>query len=198
MICFIKLILITFSLFSIVVPFSIIGLIYEFYYTSYSKFLWNLEAGSYLFYGIISASILITLGNLFLYIKLNTKRLQKNSNLILKSNKYEDANKILTQTIIITILLNIHLAFVLLIINMPANAQNLLIFGYGISSLMIVFIVLILSFKTRKSEYKTSAKRCNVENLSLNRQRKMFRHHYNTSNTNANPLYNSEIQSIYN
>lgn len=182
---------------SLVVPFSLIGLIYEFYYTSINNnFLWTLKVGSTLFYSIVFASLLITLGNLSFYIKLNTKLepLKRKDNFILNSNKNENTSKILAQTLIITILLNMHLAFIILIVNMPANVHNILVSGYGICSSIITFIVLI-SFKTRITKLKPS-KRCSTENLSLNRQRKVMFKHYDSSNTNSTS-FNSEIQSIF-
>lgn len=176
-------------------PFSLIGLIYEFYYTSYSHSLWTLEIGSTLFYSIMLITLLITLGNLFFYIKLNTKLqpFKKENTLVVKSNRYESTSKALTQTIVVTILLNIHLALVLLIINMSPDTQRVLIFAYGICSFMIAFIILF-SFRTTK--FKNVSKRCSTENLSLNRQRKAFKHY---SSSNSSSLFNSnEIQSIFN
>lgn len=139
------------------------------------------------------------MANLFFYIKLNTKLqpFKKEDTLMLKFNKYENTSKILTNAIIITILLNVHLGFVLSIINMPSNVQNILISGYGLCSLIIVFIVLISSrFQTRMTKLQTS-KRCSIENLSLNRQRKVFKH-YNSSDQNSSNIFNNEIQSIFN
>ena len=179
-----------------VVPFSLIGLIYEFYYTSYSHSLWTLQIGSTLFYSIMLIALLITLGNLFFYIKLNTKLqpFKKESTLVMKSNKYESTSRALTQTICVTILLNIHLALVILIINMPPDAQRILIFAYGSCSFMLAFMILF-SFRTGMTKFKNISKRCSTENLSLNRQRKAFKHY---SSSNSSSLFNSnEIQSIF-
>lgn len=172
-----------------------VGLLYEFYYTNYN-FLWTLQVGSYLFYSIVFASLFITLANLYFYIKLNTRLqpLKRENNLNMNTTKYENTSRKLTQTVIITILLNIHLVFVLLLINVPINIHSILIVGYAICSILIILI--LLTFKTRSTENTNSSKRNLIENLSLNKsnERKAFKHYKSNSNSN---IFNCEIQSIY-